>query len=305
MKQIWSDLKSQLHEDFSWKSYSLIIGLVAVLVFLSYGTDIEKQIYGTNPNHYLIFHLLFYPALYYLLVWIKTGSHIFKNAEFLALSFTYLLVLSVNTGFIDYQKYVMDLPLYERFYVRNIIANTKGTVIMLGGMAVVYFIWEKKNLKDFYGMTFRNHNFKPYFILLLLMVPLIAAAATQPDFLQTYPSFKPWKYQSVFGLSTTQMAWIFEGFYLFDFVRVEALFRGALVIGLARFLGKDSILTMAALYCVFHFNKPLGETISSLFGGYLLGVIALRQGNIIGGCIVHVGIAGLMNLAAHLAYFIK
>lgn len=305
MKQIWSDLKSQLKEDFTWQSYGLIISLVAVLIFLSYGTNIEKHIYGTNANHYLIFHLIFYPALYYLFVWIKSGTRIFKKPEFMILSFIYLLILSLNTGYIDYTKYLIDLPLYERFYVRNIIANTKGSAIMLGGMAAVYFIWERKNLKDFYGMTFKNHNFKPYFILLALMIPLIAAAATQPDFLQTYPAFKPWKYQSVFGLSTTQMAWIFEGFYLFDFVRVEALFRGALVIGLARFLGKDSVLTMAALYCIFHFNKPLGETISSLFGGYLLGVIALRQGNIIGGCIVHVGIAGLMNIAAHFAYWIR
>ena len=90
--------------------------------------------------------------------------------------------------------------------------------------------------------------------------------------------------------------------YLSDFIRVEALFRGALVIGLARFLGKDTIITMAALYCVLHFNKPLGETISSFFGGYLLGTIAYYQQNIVGGCIVHVGIAGLMDLVAAIAW---
>jgi len=103
-------------------------------------------------------------------------------------------------------------------------------------------------------------------------------------------------------MTHTQMASLFELVYLSDFIRVEALFRGALVIGLARFLGKDTIITMAALYCVLHFNKPLGETISSFFGGYLLGTIAYYQQNIVGGCIVHVGIAGLMDLVAAIAW---
>jgi hypothetical protein len=98
------------------------------------------------------------------------------------------------------------------------------------------------------------------------------------------------------------MAAIYEFFYLSDFIRVETLFRGALIIGVARFLGKDSIMIMAALYCVLHFNKPMGETISSIFGGYLLGTIAYYQKNIVGGCIVHAGIAGLMELVAYIAW---
>lgn len=302
MKQIWLDLKTQLQEDFSWKSYSLIIGLVALLTALSYGTDLEKDLYANSNSNYFIFYLIFYPILFYVFVFMKSGVSPFKNKEFLVLSFIYVMCLSINTGFIDYRSWLEGMPLYERFYLRNILANSKGTIIIMGTMVLVYVLHERKNLPNFYGFSLKNHNFKPYLGLLLLMVPLITWAATQEDFLKSYPSFRPWKYESVYGMTTTQMAWVFEGFYLFDFIRVEALFRGALIIGLARFLGKDAVLIIAALYCVFHFNKPLGETISSLFGGYLLGVIALRQLNIVGGCLVHIGIAGLMDLAAHLSY---
>jgi len=305
MKQIWLDLKTHLREDFSWKSYSLIIGLVVLLTALSYSTNIEAEIYNNSSSNYFVFYSIFYPILFYVFVFLKSGITPFKNKTFMILSFIYVYCLAANTGFIGYKSWIEDLPLYERFYVRNIIANSKGLFIIMGTMALVYFAYERKNLPNFYGLSFKNHNFKPYLWLLLLMVPLIAGAATQADFLKAYPAFKPWKYESIYGLSTNQMAWIFEGFYLFDFIRVEAIFRGALVIGLARFLGKDSVLIMAALYCVFHFGKPLGETISSLFGGYLLGVIALRQINIIGGCIVHMGIAGLMNLAAHIAHMLN
>ena len=58
---------------------------------------------------------------------------------------------------------------------------------------------------------------------------------------------------------------------------------------------------MAVLYCMLHINKPMGEAISSIFGGYILGVIALSQRHILGGCIVHIGIAGLMEVMAYWA----
>ena len=43
---------------------------------------------------------------------------------------------------------------------------------------------------------------------------------------------------------------------------------------------------MAAMYVSIHFGKPLGETISSFFGGYILGIITINSRNIIGGTIV-------------------
>jgi membrane protease YdiL (CAAX protease family) len=57
---------------------------------------------------------------------------------------------------------------------------------------------------------------------------------------------------------------------------------------------------MCVYYITIHFGKPLGETISSFFGGLLLGVIAYRTKSIYGGIIVHLGIAYLMELFAFL-----
>jgi hypothetical protein len=54
---------------------------------------------------------------------------------------------------------------------------------------------------------------------------------------------------------------------------------------------------MAVIYCQLHFGKPLGEAISSIFGGYILGVISYQTKNIWGGVLVHVGIAWLMEVA--------
>ena len=91
---------------------------------------------------------------------------------------------------------------------------------------------------------------------------------------------------------------IYEFCYGIGFIAVELFFRGFLVIGLVSLLGKDVILPMAATYVFLHFGKPAGEAISSFFGGYILGVIALYSGNIWGGVFVHVGIAWLMEAMA-------
>ena len=91
---------------------------------------------------------------------------------------------------------------------------------------------------------------------------------------------------------------VFEFFYAFDFIIVELLFRGFFIIGLAHILGKSALLPMVTMYAFLHFGKPLGETIGSVFGGYILGIMAFKTKNIWGGVILHIGIALLMELAA-------
>ena len=66
-----------------------------------------------------------------------------------------------------------------------------------------------------------------------------------------------------------------------------------------RFAGVDAILPMAAFYCTIHFGKPLGECISSYFGGLILGVIVYRAKSIFGGLIVHLGLAWLMEIGGY------
>jgi hypothetical protein len=67
-----------------------------------------------------------------------------------------------------------------------------------------------------------------------------------------------------------------------------------------QYAGKDCILPMALFYCTIHFGKPLGECISSYFGGIILGVVIYNTRTIFGGLIVHLGIAWLMELGGYL-----
>ena len=73
-----------------------------------------------------------------------------------------------------------------------------------------------------------------------------------------------------------------------------------MVIALSRFVGKEAILPMITVYCFLHFGKPAGEAISSIFGGYILGILAFRSRNIYGGLIAHLGVAWGMDWLAFL-----
>ncbi|MCR6720626.1 MAG: hypothetical protein NVV59_10095 [Chitinophagaceae bacterium] len=155
------------------------------------------------------------------------------------------------------------------------------------------------------GLKSSAFKWKPYFLMLLMMVPLIAAASTQPDFLNTYPKLK----QVIPLPEAAQPGWLYKLFfelgYGSDFISIEVFFRGFLVIGFSRWLGKDAILPMACFYCSIHFGKPLGECISSYFGGLLLGIVSYHSRNIYGGLVVHLGIAWLMELGGYIGNSFK
>lgn len=151
--------------------------------------------------------------------------------------------------------------------------------------------------EPFYGLTLNGFSPKPYVIMLLLMVPLIAAASALPDFQRMYPRMNNVEY-----LLQPDRGWhklLYQLSYGSDFLSIELFFRGFLVLAFARFAGQGAILPMAIFYCTIHFGKPLGECISSYFGGIILGVVSYHTRSVVGGFAVHVGIAWLMEAGGY------
>lgn len=151
----------------------------------------------------------------------------------------------------------------------------------------------------FWGMTLKNVRWRPYGLMLVLMIPLIVFAGTQPDFLAAYPRLK----QIAFiAPHTDHLLWfqlLYEIGYGIDFVTIELFFRGFLLFAFVRYAGMQAILPMAVFYCSVHFGKPLFECISSFFGGLILGVVAYRTQSIVGGLAVHLGIAWMMEISGY------
>jgi hypothetical protein len=164
----------------------------------------------------------------------------------------------------------------------------------------LFVIWRSTDKNQpFYGLKHSGIALKPYLLMLLFMVPLIALASTQPDFLAVYPKLKNSTYAWEYNTSPWYSI-LYEFSYGIDFFSIELFFRGFLILAFIKYAGKEAILPMAAFYCTIHFGKPLGECISSYIGGIILGVITYYSRSIYGGLMVHLGIAWLMELGGYL-----
>jgi membrane protease YdiL (CAAX protease family) len=138
-------------------------------------------------------------------------------------------------------------------------------------------------------------------MMLSIMVPVLIFATALPGFLKQYPMYKSTTAHEYLQVPEWVTVLAYEFAYGFDFITVELFFRGFLVIGMASLIGRPAVIAMAVIYCMLHFGKPAGEAVSSIFGGYLLGVIAYESKSIWGGIIVHVGIAYLMEIISFIA----
>jgi membrane protease YdiL (CAAX protease family) len=134
----------------------------------------------------------------------------------------------------------------------------------------------------------------------MIVVPIVVIASFHENFNTYYPVYKSNGAAEYWNISESVTLAGYELAYGWSFVSVELLFRGFLVIGLVNIMGRHAILPMVVCYCFIHFGKPIGECISSVFGGYILGVIAYYSRSIFGGIFIHIGLAWLMEITASL-----
>ena len=171
--------------------------------------------------------------------------------------------------------------------------------VLVSGLILLVWRWCRYE-KPVAGLLLKGFDIKPYLLLLLCMLPLLAFAATQPDFLQMYPKVKRIAFIDEYDGLTWPWKLLYELSYGIDFFSIEFFFRGFLVLAFIKYAGKHAILPMAAFYCCIHFGKPLFECITSYFGGLILGVVVYHTRSIWGGLIAHLGIAWLMEVAGYL-----
>ncbi|MFH2095290.1 MAG: CPBP family intramembrane glutamic endopeptidase [Bacteroidota bacterium] len=308
MRDIVGYLKSFIREDFNLFLYLYTGIFLLAAFFINYSLDFESSILDKcfgKPHSYL-YYILYYAFPYFMValpVLIYNKNKGLTDRNFWIKSLVFISLIGIAAAFYSYESISESYQLHnERFYVRKILINSKRLFLYIVPLIIMKLMYDR-NQKGLYGLHFSKLKVKPYFLMLLIVFPLVLWASFQQDFLHTYPKLKPWIFPEPFGMSKFSSTAVFEFFYVTDFVFVELIFRGALVIGLSSLLGKDVILPMVAAYAFLHFGKPMAEAISSIFGGYILGVIALNTRNIIGGCIIHMGVAFMMELLAFFQYY--
>lgn len=289
-------------KQYFYETNKLILALVSLftglLVFANYYYGIDEHIShsGSFPviftSRYIVF-LIAFAGPYLLYTFFKKENYIY-HPRFAVLLLIAPAIISIKTSFnisIDiaannnqneYWNHIIYWPLH---------------LLIIG--VILFIIWRTFDTdQPFYVLKSTGINWKPYLWMLLIMLPLIAAASTQPDFLAMYPKLKTITGD---GGTTLWQKLLFELSYGTDFISIELFFRGFLILAFIKWAGKDAILPMACFYCTIHFGKPLAECISSYFGGIILGVVVYHTRSILGGLIVHLGIAWMMEVGGYIS----
>jgi hypothetical protein len=300
MKKIWRYLKQHVREDFTARQYGAVLLFLAVFLFVNYRFDYDYYFLKSQQGFTkYICHFIFYSSAYFfslLVIYPRSEKTFFSKRIFWIKSIVGLAALSLDSsvpflhGWINY-LFEADLQLWAY----KVSINLLGIFTVLLPLLIVYWMYDNKQ-KHYYGLFPKSFDASPYFYMLLIMLPIMIAASFHPSFQRQYPMYKISDAHEILQIPEWVTVVIYEFVYGFDFVTVEFLFRGFFVIGMMPLLGRHAVLAMATTYCFLHYGKPPGEAISSVFGGYLLGVVAYETKSVWGGVIVHVGIAWMMEL---------
>lgn len=299
-------------QDFYSKDFKLVYFLLVLIVmgtgiYFNYWHQLESRLtkanywWGRFIGYWLLYFIPFAIAFFLQFFFYKEISW-HRNYWFWIILFLAPAIFSFRVNFNFHQPYIRNCcgADAQEFWIRcsNWIVRV---FVVLVPIIIIWFI-KDRGTQPFYG-TRALHNIKPYLLMLLIMVPLIALASTQKDFLQMYPKAKFIQDLNLSSKKTHIL--IYELCYGFDFVSIELFFRGFLILSLYKICGPQCIIPIACFYCTIHFGKPMGEAISSFWGGILLGIISINTQSIWGGLIVHLGIAWIMEAGSWIGWLLK
>jgi hypothetical protein len=310
MKEIVAYVREFLHERGHPGYVATLAGMLSILFFLNYRFDFEASITGrfTHPALHAVFYFFFYAVPYFaahaaFAFW-HNDFGFMRQWKFWTLSSFCLAVLSVYIPLHDVPGYLLQAhstlfesvaPEFRRFAVRC-LSNVLPLAIAFFPV-LLYWRAEDRREMPLYGMSARSISLPSYFLLLVFLAPVIFGVSFTSDFQAAYPRYKFGFPVQVTGVERGAYVGAFEVCYGLDFVFVEFFFRGFMVLGFARLLGTRAIIPMVVVYALIHFEKPLLEAVSSVFGGLALGVIAYRTKSVYGGVILHLGVAFMMEIA--------
>lgn len=183
----------------------------------------------------------------------------------------------------------------------QLTAGVVWAVACVVGYMVIPFavvrIWHRQHVTAIgYSFTGFTRHATVYFGLYLAMIPLIFLASQMTAFQQLYP-FVP---EAKVSLATY---FIWEFFYVLQFISLESFFRGYLLFTLEKVTGAPiAVAVMTVPYAMIHAHKPLPEACGAIIAGLILGWLSLKYRSWVGGAMVHSLVAvTLDSLACHRA----
>lgn len=306
MKKVLSYLKDYQKIHFDWKMYSVILVFTAICIAINYRFDFEDGVidsYHGQPIKWL-WMFLFHGAPFFIVClilyafgkkkeWLSSKSYWFKF-------FIGFGLLALDRSFYGFDFLSELLHPREFPFIIRCVNWASSLILVVIPMLVLYPFLEKDETRNWYGLSWKKFDARPYLILLAISAVFLGLGSFLADISAFYPRYAGSGASLYLSNDPSVSEWwlvtLYELSYGSNFISVELIFRGFLIFAFTRTLGGYAVLPMVVTYAFLHFGKPMGETISSVFGGYVLGIISYNSRNIWGGIFIHLGVAWLMEL---------
>ena len=306
MKKVLQYLKDYQREHFDWKMYAPILVFASICIALNYHFDFEDGVidsYNGQPVKWLwmfLFHgIPFFIVCLILFAFGKKKDWLSSRNYWIKFIIGFGL-LALDRSFYGFTEWFKFLPKMEYHFVIRCANWSSSLILVVIPMLILYPFLEKDTDRNYYGLSLKKFDAKPYLILLGISAIFIGIGSFLGDIQEFYPRYRGsganYYLRVNPEVSESWLVTIYELCYGSNFISVELIFRGFLIFAFSRTLGGYAVLPMIVTYAFLHFGKPIGETISSLFGGYILGIISYTSRNIWGGILIHLGVAWLMEL---------
>ena len=291
------DLVAFVKKDFLWTKYLFAAALAVLLVV----AQVKFNIYDIliAPSYDNGTSMLRIPIIYIAVYFLVLISSLAMNRELWRLRRWQVWVFPVilltidgaGQGFYGYMQWADEhgITLRDKAYLQLVGSFMFRSVFIVLMLCLFRKLTEGRF--GLFGLKRSSKYLRVYGVIYVLLLPMFLIVSFTPQFLSFYPKMHIDFYDGAMGWERWRLIALFELFYANDFIGVEGMFRGALVIGLARWLGCRAVLPMALTYMCIHLGKPDLELCSSVIGGYILGVLAWRTRHLWGGIIIHLGIA--------------
>ncbi len=309
MNKILSFTKDYVHHYFHPKLYGIVFIFLAISIAIEYVFNVRETYYDPYRESLwywpIMFAHQFFPFIFACLAIskLKLKTDFLYQKSFWVFSFFGFTLLGLDQSSF-YDLFLNNfLSGYSLLFAERVFAWSISLFTLV--IPIIFFntMVERGSNKNLYGLLMKRFDVTPYLVMLLIAAAILYIGSYWSDIHEYYP-----RYLHSYGVELASQkemnslvpAVIFEAAYASNFISVELFFRGFLILAFTRFLGPYAVIPMVTSYCFLHFGKPIGETISSIFGGYLLGIIALNTRNIWGGILLHIGVAMLMEYFGYL-----
>jgi membrane protease YdiL (CAAX protease family) len=123
-------------------------------------------------------------------------------------------------------------------------------------------------------------------VCLAAMALILYGAGKMPEFRSYY---------RMYAIDWSQLL-LSHALYMFAW---EFLFRGYMLFGLERSIGKSAIFVQTIPFVLLHLGKPFLETLFCIPGGFILGYVSYRTRSFLPCFIIHLGIYAMMVFFAN------